>query len=472
MKINSNIYKRQLKNSLSRSYLLLVLTLISIFISCDAFIEVPLPDSELVGGMVFEDALTAEAALIDIYADIREYGMVSGKGLGIGVLMGHYADELDYYSSTGLAAEDFYNNNVLPTNTTIEGIWKVAYKEIYAANSLLEGIAISDNIPPDTQAQLKGEALFLRSFIHFHITNLFDAVPYISTTDYRQNSKVIKKDRKEVYKSIIGDLVKAKSLIGADYPTPDRTRANKAVVSALLARVYLYDKQYQNAFTEASMVITNNRYHWENDLRQVFTVGSGTAIWQLSPQGTEQNAEEGRTYFFETLPPPNWALSPVLLQQFSSVDLRARNWMEGISNEVETFYRPNKYMQVGTSGTSLEYSVIFRMAEQYLIRAEANVHLGNLDTALEDLNKIRQRAGIGNLEVSNSNSLIDSILTERNRELFTEQGHRWFDLKRFGRASETLKTVKSGWRTADTILPLPDKELLINPNLNPQNPGY
>lgn len=470
---HKNIHKRSTCYlSKSNGVLLLGIFLLSFFPSCESFTEVPLPDSELSGAVVFEDALTAEAALIAIYADIREFGLVSGKSSGVGVLMGHYADELDYYSSTGLAAEDFYNNNVLPTNQAVENIWDVAYREVYAANSLIERISISDMIPQDDRLQLQGEALFLRAFIHFYMANLFGAVPYIATTDYRENTKTIKKDPDEVYRLVIEDLKKAKSIIGGHYPTQDKTRANKAVVSAFLSRVYLYDKQWQNAIAEASMVIGNGDYLWEDDLQRIFLIESGSSIWQLSPQSAGQNAEEGRTYFFETAPPPNWALSTVLVERFPGNDLRGQYWMENISNGAGGFYRPNKYRQPGMSDMSMEYSVMFRMAEQYLIRAEARANLGDIGPAIKDLNKIRLRAGLSALENSTKEALIDSILIERNRELFTEQGHRWFDLKRTGRASKALTSVKPGWKPSDTVLPLPEKELLINPNLNPQNPGY
>ena len=91
---------------------------------------------------------------------------------------------------------------------------------------------------------------------------------------------------------------------------------------------------------------------------------------------------------------------------------------------------------------------------------------------MEDLNVIRNRAGLGNTTALTQSALIVAVLEERQRELFTELGHRFFDLKRTNTLSNVLSPTKPGWDANDTLLPLPDAELLLNPNLKPQNPGY
>ena len=111
------------------------------------------------------------------------------------------------------------------------------------------------------------------------------------------------------------------------------------------------------------------------------------------------------------------------------------------------------------------------MAELYLIRAEARTHKGQLVEAREDLDMIRLRAGLPNTLASTSKELLDAILQERRVEFFTEHGHRFFDLKRTDNLDEVLVT-KLGWNSTDRLFPLPEKELLLNPNLQPQNPGY
>ena len=124
------------------------------------------------------------------------------------------------------------------------------------------------------------------------------------------------------------------------------------------------------------------------------------------------------------------------------------------------------------AGTSQEYSIVFRMAEQYLIRAEARTMLGDLAGAQADINKIRNRAGLIATSAFSEAELLKAIRQERQVELFTEFGHRFFDLKRWGLLDEILNGIKPGWNETDRVLPLPEKELLVNPNLQPQNAGY
>ena len=88
------------------------------------------------------------------------------------------------------------------------------------------------------------------------------------------------------------------------------------------------------------------------------------------------------------------------------------------------------------------------------------------------MNKVRNRAGLSNNEADNKEALLLAIVRERRVELFTEQGHRWFDLRRTGMASAELSNLKPGWADTDVWLPLPENELLLNGNLLPQNPGY
>ena len=108
----------------------------------------------------------------------------------------------------------------------------------------------------------------------------------------------------------------------------------------------------------------------------------------------------------------------------------------------------------------------------YLIRAEARARLGELTNAKTDLDAVRSLAGLAATTAATQQDLLTAILNERRVELFTEFGHRFFDLKRFGQLDNTLPVLKPDWSTNEALLPLPESELLLNPNLAPQNPGY
>jgi hypothetical protein len=99
------------------------------------------------------------------------------------------------------------------------------------------------------------------------------------------------------------------------------------------------------------------------------------------------------------------------------------------------------------------------------------VEQGNLSQGAEDLNKIRNRAGLNSVDVLTKEQLLTAIYDERRKELFTEYSHRFFDLKRSGQINAVLST-KPGWNDTDIVFPLPQKELDLNPGLLPQNQGY
>ena len=440
--------------------------------ACESFTEVELPQSQLTGTAVFEDVSTATAALSNCYAQLRESGMLSGNPDGLSNLMGNYADELTYYGSPSSPVEDFYNHTVLASNTSVSTIWNTGYNQIYAVNAILEGLANTTAISSDDQNRLKGEALFLRSFLHFYLLNLYGDIPYIDTTDYKKNSIISRTAENEVYPKIIADLIQSKTLLTDAYTTTERIRPNKATVCALLARVYLYKEAWQQAEEEATAVINNTAmYHCEEDLDKVFLKESPSVIWQLHPGISGLNTHDAHTFIFSSGPPPIAAVSDNLLNAFETSDERKSHWLGSVTNGVQTWYYPYKYKQIANTGTSQEYPIVLRLEEQYLIRAEARAHQGNWIGAQDDLNVLRHRAGLADTNADTPPNVLMAVLQERRIELFTELGQRWFDLKRTAQADAVLSPLKPGWKSTDKWLPIPATELLLNKNLH-QNAGY
>jgi hypothetical protein len=137
-----------------------------------------------------------------------------------------------------------------------------------------------------------------------------------------------------------------------------------------------------------------------------------------------------------------------------------------------SYYYPYKYKQQTNTTSTLEYSIIQRVEEQYLIRAEAYIEKGQTALGLQDLNKIRTRSGILGINNLDKSYLLEVLLKERRNEFFTEWGQRFYDLKHFGKLDDKMMMVKSNWKSYFKIFPIPEKEMLINPNLAPQNEGY
>jgi len=439
--------------------------------SCEEYVSVDPPTSQLTSQAVFSDKRTATAALMDVYAKLRESSVVTGRTSGLSALMGLYTDELVFYGDAQHFGAGYYNNNLLGSDVQSAAWWANSYNQIYAANAIIEGLGRSEMIQQADKDLLTGEALFIRAFLHFYLENLYGNIPYITATDYTANAVVPRMPSAQVYTRIIADLQAAHDLLPAEYPAADRTRVNKAAASALLARVCLYAGDYAQAGDAASAVLNNTALFSDEPLADVFLKGSRTTIWQFSPMAEGTNSYEGQSFIFAAGPPPFAALRPSLLESFETGDHRRSLWVKEVAGNGGPWYHSYKYKQRFTD-SSTEYSVVIRLAEMYLIRSEARLEQGDLIGALEDLNHVRATAGLTNTPAATPTQILAAILNERRAEFFTEHGHRFFDLKRRGLLGQALGGSKPGWQPTDALLPLPENDLRLNPNLLPQNQGY
>jgi hypothetical protein len=293
-----------------------------------------------------------------------------------------------------------------------------------------------------------------------------------------------------VYQQIIKDLKDAQSNLSNNYQdqaglvTGEKIRPNKGAATALLARAYLYTGKWDSAVAQATAVINNTtNYNLNTDLNSVFLANSSEAIWQLKPSAPGYNTYDGYNFILTSRPGTGRfrvALSSNLVSTFEPGDNRFTKWVKTYTASAVTYYYPYKY-KIGVVNTSLpvtEYVMILRLAEQYLIRAEARAQSGDIPGAQSDLNMIRNRAGLANTTANDQASLLAAIQHERQVEFFTEWGHRWFDLKRTANLNAVMGSpgnVCSGkggtWSPDWALLPLPLLEILINQNLK-QNAGY
>lgn len=457
----------------SRGWHLLCLSiLMRCLTSCTDFVEVDLPKNQLSAALVFEDASMTTSAIHGVYYQMRSSGLISGDGLNVS--MGLYTDELDYYLfGQGKSLEHYTNHTIQSNDPVIAGLWNSAYTQIYTVNAIIAGVASSVSLTLEDKNQFKGEALFVRSYLHLLLVELFGDIPYITGTDYIANKTVTRMPRALVYDHIITDLSMAVDLLPDEDLSGERVRPYAAVAEAVLARVYLYTGQWSLAEAMADKVITKFGA-LEPDLNKVFLKDASGTIWQFKPNADGDNTREGPRFIFNIGPPFDIALSDHLFNSFESGDLRQSSWMKEVHNVTNTasWYHAFKYKEQNKTDSSVEYSVQLRLAEQYLIRAESRAHLGDIPGAQADINAVRNRAGLDDTTAVTLNELLHAILQERRVELFIEQGHRWFDLKRMGKAAEVLGAIKPNWKATHILLPVPDKELTLNPNLLPQNDGY
>jgi hypothetical protein len=446
---------------------------------CEKFVEVGLPDTRISSAVVFTNDETAIAAANSMYNSLLlGNGILGGTVSNITLMAAMSADEVADYSNIEVYST-FYTNTLSADNDYVLRLWNAAYNTIYEANAVREGVTQSSALSDEVKAQLEGEALFIRALCHFYLVNLFEAVPVVTTTDYRVNASAVRNPVDEVYDQITEDLLAARALLEAGQSAGDRLRPSSDAATAMLARVYLYRENYAAAEAEATAVIGQAAYVLEEDVAEIFLVASDEAIWQLS-QVKPSNFPTGDAWLFVI-----WsdyfqnALSGELLADFEAGDARSTAWINAWTTEAgDTYYHAYKYKEyLAVDNTSFTESLaVLRLAEQYLIRAEARARQDKLAEAIEDLDRIRVRAGLPLVADENpgigKEALISAIMHERRIELFCELGHRWFDLKRTDTVDEVLSTVKPGWTSNAVLYPLPEAELMSNPYLRPQNGGY
>lgn len=474
-----------------RYYYILILSFIILAFSCKKFVQINPPATEITGTTVYSNNATAEAVMTGLYDKMITAPGLSSGSLSIGFLMGLASDEMTNYSSTNAEQAQFYQNALtsFSNNASNYYFWTELYADIYTTNAVLEGLANSSGIDSSVRQQLTGEAEFMRAFLHFYATNLYGDVPLVTTTNYQTNNTISRTPKADVYKQIIADLKDAEERLNAGFvdqtgaSTVNRIRPNQGTAAALLARVYLYTQKWDSAVQAATTVINNPLYGLDS-LNEIFLANSTEAIWQLCPSRPGYNTWDAYSYVLQGSPATRGgvSLSPYLTNAFESGDARLANWVGAYTSNNKTYYYAYKYKVSKTNQPVTEYTMVFRLAEQYLIRAEAEAELGDMSDAARDLNIIRTRAGLSASPTLTSNSSIQqadsAIQHERQIELFSEWGHRWFDLSRTDSLNSRMGVPggvcqsKGGiWNQDWALLPIALQETQINSNLH-QNPGY
>ena len=446
----------------------LVIILFFSSLACEKLLEVEVPANQIGKDEVFNDVQTANAALAGLYAGLRDKSFVAGNVSG--PLLGIYTDDLVSYAITDTDGTfALYNNQQIDTNTSVFTIWSNSYQHIYAANEIIEGVTNSSFSAADKN-RIKGEALLVRSMQLFYLQQLFGDIPYPLSTDYTINQSLPKVNANEVLLKLETDLFECTNLLADDYKNSERIYPNRKVAQLMLAKTYMLEQKWAKAEELLKKIVVSPLYIFQNDITKVFTKSSAHILWQLKPQNSTDPTREALLYYFSGIAPSSYALSPSLISSFAPNDLRKQNWTVMVNFNGNSWYRAEKYKN--RTNNSTEYSVVFRLEEVYLLLAETLAQQNKSTEALSYINPTRQRAGLNALQPPIAqNDLLNHILLESRKEFFAEMGHRFLDLKRAGKLSE-LSVVKPNWKSFHTLWPLPQKELLLNPNLNPQNNGY
>jgi hypothetical protein len=439
-----------------RKYLYLLIAPL-FMISCEEYLQQE-PVDQITSDVLIVDQESANAAVLGVYSRLQ---VATAFGNDAITLPGVASDELVHSGSFPTIAEVDLND-VNAANITIDNMWQTMYTGIFQANTILTALESATEytaLTPELRTQYIGEARFLRAYFHWYLASMYGNVPLVTSAALPDNTEIGQTAKAEVYQFVITEAAAAATeLVGAgvDDGAASQYRAGEYAAKALQARALLYAGQASEAAAVADDVITNGGFALETNYPDLFepSTSSEEIIFGLFYSTLDQS---GLAFQFLPAGRFEFAVSPKLVSAVDPADTRAL-WEV---NPADGDGRSNvtKYSDIAT-GT--DNTILFRLAEMYLIRAE-----GNPATALSDINLLRDRANATPVSAVD----LQTILDERFIELSFE-GHRWFDLVRTGTAGAVMSAINpTTWDATDVLMPIPNRDILQNPNLT-QNEGY
>ena len=420
------------------------------------------PEDAIPANEAFKDKAGIERGILGTYSSLQS---LSYYGRTYSIFADLAADNLVHpQDATSSDYAEVDNNSILPENGSVSGIWGSLYEGINDANNVIVKVPDIPNMSESEKSQALGELYFIRALNHFNLLNYFGSVPVKVNPTVGVSALDAGRDPVgDVYAQIIEDLTFSEQNLQASAST--KARATKYAAKALLARVYLYKGDYELAHEKADEVITEGGYTLPDDFADVFAAdGSEETIFEIDFTDVDRNRIAEYNFPKSLNGRREVAPSDELVNLFLAGDERKN---VSIAYDGSLAYA-NKYNDLSKGADNV---IVLRLAEMYLIRAEAEAHItgASISAIQDDLNAIRLRANLLPSAAGSLNELLFAIEKERRLE-FAFEGQRWFDLVRTGRATLVLPTVTD---IDQTLFPIPSGELQTNNNPEMiQNPGY
>jgi len=426
--------------------------------SCKKYLE-EVPNNSLPTESSITDVSTARAAIIGTYDRLQGYYASNYPTLG--------TITTDNVIFNGTLSEYLQlDQNAVPTDNVITvAAYQNIYKTINSANSVITYVpGVTDPLLTAAEKnKILGEAYFIRALSFFDLARGWGGIQLQlkPTTDLTVLKGIKRSTLDQTYDQVLADLVKAEELLPEDATT--RNRAQKSTARALRARLHLYRKQWADAEKYATLVINNTKYSLVKPYKSFFTAPfqSAESVFELAYSVNDRNSYWNLWY-------PSSAGGQFTLKPSDALVAKLNNPAIGgtrnalIAGSGATVYG----VLYNTTSTSTDPSYLIRIAELYLIRAEARAQQNNLTGSAGDLNAIRKRADVPETTAVTQADLIKAIEDENGIE-FAFEAHRWFDLVRTERAGVVLGlTNKNYW-----LFPIPYSDVLSDPDVT-QNPGY
>lgn len=442
-------------------------------------------DKEPTHAILAEEAITnvteANQAVLGIYADFKSQYLYSGNLTLLPDIQADLVYAVNGYSNT---YGDVWRWNINPTNSDIEAVYGTLYKVIGDCNFFFEEVAKWENTVEDDDAYeqlqvLKGEAYFARALAYSELIKCFckaydpatakDELGVVLVSSYSNPGEMKRASLYDSYQFVLDDLKNAAEMLAVDEDEDPNNIMNTPyftyyTVEALYARVYLYMQDWNNAVKAATEVIDSG-YFILSDANTIYTGNysyydymwqydeATEIIWKVGFTATSYGGRLGQIFlnYDYTSYRPDYVPGTAALDLYASEDLRYRaffgetttGYSHGLTWPLLIKYHGNQNFMNNYNILHVSMPKVFRLSEQYLIRAEAYCRLEKYGDAASDLTTLRKaRYSSYSSAALNAENWLDEISDERLRELFME-GFRLNDLKRWGRGFEREPQTQS-----------------------------
>lgn len=451
-------------------------------VSCEDELNLT-PITQKAANSFFSNEAELESAVNGVYAQLQTSALYGLDLMGVGEVSGEDAFEEIAANDGGRFGQlDDFSTNA--GNDLVGDIWRESYRGIQRVNVVLNRIGDIQYSNPQLKTRQIAEVKFIRALLYFNMVRLYGDVPLVieetqNPSDFFGQGRTA---AAEVYAQIEKDLTEAIK----DLPVAkSKGRPAQGAAQALLADVQMNRGNYAAAVTNLAAVVNSNTYSLVSSTAKIFGVANegnsevlfevqfasgvngnsegSPAATQFRPSGTAANAKGHNLPFTG------------FVEMYDANDTRKKDYV-GL-NSANPFYFSTKYevSATGVNDSGTDYYVI-RYADVLLKYAEALNEMNMTAEAVQYINAVRNRAGLGNTTASTKAEISDAIEMERRFE-FIGEGHRWFDLKRTGKAIERMNQwfASSGKNVVidqnDLILPVPQSQIDTDPSIQ-QNAGY
>ena len=475
--------------------ILITFSFIALFSCTEDFLEIPLED-RTPAEEFFVSEEDATQAVNAIYNHQLDWLTSAFAHLAITQIT---SDDSDKGSNPGDAAflNDFSNFTFNSSAFILNDYWTGQFRGVNLANQVLTNVPAIE-MDESLKARLLAEAKFFRAYHYFNLVRTFGGVPIYDGLPADGLYNIPRNTAEEVYAFIKQDLTEAAQVLPVSYGADQLGRVTEGAAKGLLAKVHMYKSEWPEVLqlTQEIMGMGYSLYddyyqlfRWQNEYNSeiIFEIQS-TADGNCESSSQYGQVQGVRAQFGWGFNSP----SEDLVAAYEENDVRkdatilfvGETTPEGdlitAGNDPSNPTRYNQKIYVSSENyrrnncaeNADSNIIILRYAEVLLMNAEANLELGNYDAALKSLNKVRNRAKLDDLTFESEAQLRSAIWHERRVEL-AQEGDRFFDLVRQGRAAEIFKALgKQFTPGVNEIFPIPANQISLSNNVLVQNPGY